>query len=389
MKRNPLVLAAAVAVILASCATPGRDAINARPESNGAAARAIAEVRAKVAPDPHLAIFNIAVHEQGRQVSLRGEVDSPQARDATLATLTRAGFKVRDHITVLPAPEIGAATWGISCLSVANGREKPAHSAELGTQILMGHVVRVWAQSNRWFLVQSADHYLSWVQRGTFAHCTREQVESWQSSPLLLVTAFEDRVLEAPQADAQPVSDVVTGCLLKRAGDVGEWFKVELPDRRCGFLAKSAAVDYAQWKRSRQPTPDAIERTAKTLLGRPYLWGGNSPKGLDCSGFTKLVYFLNGIELDRNASHQARQGLDVPIDGGVRHLKKGDLIFFGSRGRTGTAERVTHVGIYLGDKFFIQSSELVHISSLDPQSPVYDEHWSRTLIRARRVLPGL
>src|SRR5208282_4306542 len=185
--------------------------------------------------------------------------------------------------------------------------------------------------------------------------CTREEADAWQRGPLLVVTAFEGTILEQPREEAQPVSDVVPGDLVKKLGEEGEWLKVELPDQRAGFLPRKAAEDYLAWKQSRQPTADNIERTARRLIGRPYLWGGCSPKGLDCSGFAKLVFFLNGIDLKRNASHQVHQGVEVPLDDDLSQLRKGDLIFFGPRSRRGRPERITHVGIYLGNKLFIQS----------------------------------
>ena len=202
------------------------------------------------------------------------------------------------------------------------------------------------------------------------------------------MTAFEDRILEQPRADAQPVSDVVLCDLVRKTGEEGDWFKVELPDQRAGFLPKKAAQDYAAWKRARQPTAENIERTARQFIGRPYLRGGNSPKGFDCSGFTKTVFFLNGIDLQRDSSKQAGQGTPVPLDGDLSQLKKGDLLFFGHPARRGRPERVVHVGTYLGDKLFIHSSERVRINSLDPQSPLRDENRIRTLLRARRLLPG-
>ena len=146
-------------------------------------------------------------------------------------------------------------------------------------------------------------------------------------------------------------------------------------------------VDVLKVEIPRHATPENIERTARALLGRPYLWGANSPKGLDCSGLTKFVFFLNGIDLARNASHQANQGVEVPLDANLSKLKKGDLLFFGSRPSTSHRGRVTHAGIYLGDKLFIHSSERVRINSLDPRSPLRDEHRIRSLIGARRVLP--
>jgi cell wall-associated NlpC family hydrolase len=261
----------------------------------------------------------------------------------------------------------------------------------MGTQVLMGEVVRVWKRSSSsaysWYLIQSPDGYLSWMQRGTFARCTREQAEAWKSGPLLVVTATEDCVREQPQADAQAVSDVVVRNLVRKAGEAGEWYRVELPDGRGGFLPKAAAEDYGAWKQGRQATAENIERAARRFLGRPYFWGGNSPKGFDCSGFTKTVFGLNGIELLRDSSKQAEEGVAVPLDAELSQLRKGDLLFFGRRARGGGRERVSHVGIYLGDKLFIHSSERVRIASLDPESPIRDENRIRSLLRARRVLP--
>jgi cell wall-associated NlpC family hydrolase len=161
---------------------------------------------------------------------------------------------------------------------------------------------------------------------------------------------------------------------------------VQLPDGRSGFLPAKSVQDYREWSSQRLPIVDNIERTARRFMGRPYLWGGDSPKGFDCSGFTKLVFFLNGVELHHNAAQQSRQGVPVPLDADLSQLCKGDLLFFGRPARGGQPERIFHVGIYLGDKLFIHASERVHISSLDPASPIRDEHRIHTLLSARRII---
>ena len=360
------------------------------PDSGIAVPRAIQEVKLKYAPDNRLRIFDVGVQRRGSELVLTGEVDCAEARIETVRAVERTGTKAIDHINVLPDEKLGDQAWGISCLSVNSGRVLPTHKAEMGTQVLMGDVVRVWKSTTNavfaWYLTQSGDGYLSWLEEGTFVRCTREQVEAWNRGQLLVVTACEESIRERPEADAQPVSDVVLCDLVRKTGEEGEWYKVELPDARAGFLPKQAAADYVAWKQARQPTAGNIERTARTFIGRPYLWGGNSPKGFDCSGFTRTVFFLNGISLMRDASQQAEQGVAVPVDFG--QLKQGDLLFFGSPARRGTPEHIGHVGIYLGDKLFIHSSEMVHISSLDPESPIHDDNWIRTLVRARRILPG-
>ena len=349
--------------------------------------RVLKTVCKKYAPDDHLEIFRVGAVPSGSSLVLTGDVTSAAAKADALAAVRAAGFKVTDRIAVLPEGELATTPWGLVCLSVANGRELPANPAEMGTQVLMGHPLRVWKRLGIWYLVQSADRYVCWMEKGSFQLCTAADMEAWRQSPLLMVTAFEDRVLEAPQTDAQPVTDVVMGGLVKKAGEAGDWIQVELPDHRAGWLRKESVEDYTTWRPSRRATPENIERTARSLLGRPYLWGANSPKGLDCSGFNKFVFFLNGVDLDRNASHQSKQGVEVPLDANLSQLKKGDLLFFGFRGSSHRPERVTHTGIYLGDKLFIHSSERVRINSLDPASPIRDEQRIRMLLHARRILP--
>lgn len=393
LKRNwfAWVPAAGLACLLCACTHPAGNSVKPAPDSLRTAARAIESVKQNYAPDSRLAIFNVGVERAGRELVLTGEVDRAEARLEAIRAVERTGAKVTDRITVLPEERLGDQVWGIGCLSVANERLQPEHKAEMGTQLLMGEVVHVWKCSPNplypWYYIQTADGYLAWLQKGTFIRCTREQADAWLRAPLLIVTAMEELVLEQPRAGAQPVSDVVLCNLVRKTGEVGDWYQVELPDQRAGFLPKHAAQDYAAWKQARRPTAENIERTARMFMGRPYFWGGNSPKGLDCSGLTKTVFFLNGIDLLRDSGKQAGQGAAVPLDPDLSQLKKGDLLFFGHPARGGHRERVAHVGIYLGDKLFIHSSGRVHVSSLDPQSPLRDEHRIRTLLRARRLLP--
>src|SRR5437588_3787942 len=125
-----------------------------------------------------------------------------------------------------PAEQLGDRVWGIACLSVASAREQPEHKAEMATQVLMGNTVRVLKSSRIWYYVETGDGYRAWLEKGTFVRCTHEQVEAWNRSPLLIVTAFEERILEQPNAQGQPVSDVVLGDLLKKSGEENDWFKV-------------------------------------------------------------------------------------------------------------------------------------------------------------------
>ena len=344
-------------------------------------------LRQKFAPDAHLAIYDVDFTLHGERLILSGNTDSEAAHRETVRVAEQTGFKITDEIRMLPDAALGETNWGITTISVANGREGKEHKAELGTQTVMGEVVRVLQRDRRWLFIQTHDQYPSWMESGSVKTCTRPEADAWENAPLLIVTELEGMIREAPAPDAPPVSDVVLGGRVKKTGETGDWFQVELPDGRNGYLPRNSATDFAAWKQARKPTPDNIERTARQFIGRPYLWGANTPRGMDCSGLTKLTFFLNGIELHRNASQQARQGVEVPIDRDLSQLRPGDLLFFGFERPDDTSGRITHTAIYLGNKLIIQSSQRVRLSSLDPDSPLADPARIRGLLKARRILP--
>jgi uncharacterized protein YgiM (DUF1202 family) len=378
--------AGALLVFVASCSTPGPRPSPSAADAAQAISLALDGVREKFAPDRHLAIFDVSVEQESGEFILSGDVDSPSAREAAVEAAKKTGLSVRDEITVLPSRRLGDRTWGIATVSVLNVREKPGNPSEMGTQILGGDVFRIWKMQTNWVLVQSSDHYVGWIEAGGFAAGNADTVKKWTSAPRLIVIAFEERILEQPDSEAPAVSDVVMGCTVEKLGENDEWDKVRLADGRTGYLPAKSVMNYEEWLASRKPTPANVERTARAFLGRPYFWGGNSIRGLDCSGLTKLAFFLNGYALPRNANEQCLLGVEIPLDDDYKHLKKGDLLFFGHRATATSPEKIVHVGMYLGNKQFIQASSMVKISSLDPDSDLRDERRIRTLLHARRIL---
>lgn len=378
-------------LILVAGLAAGCSSLSERSGRQAEAARIIESVRTEVAPNAHLQIYRLGLEKQAGSLVLTGEVQSAEAKRITLQRMEAAGIPVKDAVTVLPQADLGEHSWAIAAISLCNGREETEHRAELGTQLLMGDVVRVWKRSKKgplpWVLVQSRDGYTAWQMEGSVVLCTEQEARAWEQGPLVIVTAFESSVLSQPDASSEPVSDAVLLNRFKFLGNTGAWTRVQLPDGRTGFIPSKDIEDYQAWKSSRQPTAENIERTARSLMGRPYLWGANSPRGLDCSGLTKIVFACHGIDLMRNASHQATQGRDVPLDPEFRNLKKGDLLFFGRSPGNGKPVRISHTAIYLGGKEFIHSAETVHVSSLDPAAPNRDEHYMKLLLKARRLLP--
>lgn len=275
-------------------------------------------------------------------------------------------------LTVLSA---SAQRWAVVDFSASYLRAAPDYESALETQALMGTVVEVLAEQGYWRqVVQHDPSYVAWATDLGLVEMIPEELDEYVAAPKYICTASLSHVYSRPSARSGILSELVVGDLLRMViGDKGRavrktgFCQVVLPDGRVGYTPARDLDDFVQWTDSRKASPANLEKTARQFLGIPYLWGGVSVKGMDCSGLVWMTYFLNGILLPRNASQQAQCGVEVPLN----KLKAGDLIFFGKPGNGVEPDRVTHVGMSLGGKEFIHSSHVVRICSLDPMAPDY------------------
>ena len=351
--------------------------------------KAIDSLKTHYAPDRRVAVFDVTCIQQGSVNLLRGEVDNPKAKEDVMSLVHRTlGGQTIDSLKVLPDPELGDKRFGIVCASVGNVRSNPRHQAEMCTQAVMGMVVKILKKRGGWCYVQLPDNYLGWLEQSSMNLTNEAGVDSWKSATKVIVTTIFTFVREHPNASALPVSDAVAGVLLKQLKSTGSWVAVELPDNRKGYIERSSVDEYGHWKKTRKLTQESIEATAKTLIGIPYLWGGTSPKGMDCSGFAKNVFRLNGLELSRDADQQAAEGAAVEAGSDFENLKKGDLLFFGRKGTADRPEHISHVAIYLGKKEFIHTpgGAGVQINSLDATASNYNEAELKRFVRSRRYI---
>lgn len=345
------------------------------------------EARQVLAPDQRTAVFNVQGEVKGKELLLKGDIQSAELKGKLLKFLEKKGeYTIVDSLIVLPHPSLGAATIGVVSVSVANLRTRPGHECEMATQALLGTPVRLLkVEHHDWFLVQTPDEYLGWSD-DHIVRMTQEQYSAWEAKPKVIVTTEVAFVRTSLDPSSDVVSDVVIGDLLAVNRDVGSAYEVMYPDGRTGYLVKSAAELFGPWLARAESTPERIVSTAKRFLGVPYLWGGTSAKGLDCSGFTKTVYYLNGVVLPRDASQQAQVGAPVELKEDFSNVRSGDLLFFGGKGTDRRPGRVTHVAISLGGMRFIHASSYVQINSLNPTDPDYSEGRARTFLGVRRVI---
>ena len=279
-------------------------------------------------------------------------------------------------------------------------RIAPDYESALETQELMGSVVEIVGEKSYWREIISPQPYKAWCTRMGLVEMNKEQFEEYQNAAKCMFVDLYGHVYETPSCEAQTICDLVGGDIMRLVGKgkaenfkpvtKGSWTKVLLPSGAEGWV-KSECIKRHNGFRSiakGEGNADSISdelmekiiATAFKLKGVPYLWGGMTPKGVDCSGMVRWSHLMNGILLPRNASQMIHCGDEVSLDS----LQRGDLVFFGNPAKDGKPQLVTHVGLYIGNGQIIHSSMLVRVNSMNPAESNYYEN-SHRLIAARRL----
>lgn len=351
----------------------------------------IAKVKKEFVKDGRTKLFKITANEAQGKISIKGETNLPDAKTRLVALLEEAKIPFLDSIDVLPSADLNGENYGVVRLSACNIRSQPKHSGELATQALMGTVLRILKEQDGWFLVQTPDDYLGWLDKGGFVFKDRT---FWGKMKKVIVQSEFARVYAEPSlsiADStEVISDLVYGNVLIDRGlaeNNDQMRKVELPDGRTGYVIRRSCTNYWNWRDNVTATGENIVATARRFMGVPYLWGGTSSKGFDCSGFTKTVYLGHGLQLERDASLQVHTGINVETDTTIwKNLQPGDLLFFGRKATPEKKERISHVAIWMGDGKIIHAAELVKIESLIRGEENFAEDRVKTFIRAKRMI---
>ena len=346
----------------------------------------VSEIKEDFAPDKRVALFDVEYKKNADQYILKGETDMPEAKKQFLAKLDSAKMSYSDQIKVLPDSSVENTSKGVISISVANLRGEGKHSAELVTQATLGMPVKVLKKEGSWYLIQTPDDYLAWVDYGGVEPMDEEQFKSWEDSEKIIFKDAYGQSYTESSKDSRPVSDLVAGSVLELIGEKAGFYAVKYPDGREAYVSKDQAAKYSDWLSQLDQSQESLVNTAERLMGLPYLWGGTSSKGVDCSGYTKTIYFMNGMILPRDASQQIKEGKLIDSVGDFEKLAVGDLLFFGKKATDSTKERVVHVGMWIGNNEFIHSAGDVHISSMDNKAVNFDEYNKNRYLRTKRVL---
>lgn len=346
----------------------------------------IQSIKKTYVPDTRVAVFEIQAAMCADTLSLTGKTTSKAAYEALSENLSKEFLHLKNHIILLPDSMLGDKTWGVVNNSVGNVQFEGKHSAEMVSQVLLGMPVKILEQKGGWRCIQLPEGYIGWMS-SALQPMTKNELHAYLHHPKIIVTSMFAFSYEKPDIASQTVSDLVAGDMLEIKEAKGHFYHAVYPDGREAFVAKSDAKKIEDWLKNIQLTGESIVKTAKRFMGIPYFWGGTSPKGIDCSGFTKSVYFLHGVILARDASQQVKYGKLIDETGNFDNLQLGDLVFFGKKADDDNPhEKVVHVGIALGNKRFIHASDYLRISSFDPDDVCYDAYNTNRYLRAKRVI---
>jgi cell wall-associated NlpC family hydrolase len=337
----------------------------------------------KWVPDKREGIFDASLYSSGNDLILKGETDVKEARRDVTDFLKSRGVIFIDSLALLPDSALVKEQWGLVNVSNCNIRSATSYSAEITSQALMGTPVRILKKEAGWFLIQTPDRYIGWTDSDIIVTMNNEDYSAWKSSPRIFFTDKTGDIYK-DTGKRKVISDVVGGCILKTGGRKNGDYAVTLPDGRTGLIPENKAILLDELTVSKYLKAENLVSTAESLTGIPYLWGGTSVKGLDCSGFTKTVYYLNGIILARDASLQFRHGTEINKTAGIDSFKAGDLLFFGSV-RDGKP-KPTHVAMYIGDTEYINSSGMVRVNSLDSTRANFSKYRKNSLLGVRRII---
>ena len=286
----------------------------------------------------------------------------------------------------LCAPAIFAAnSTHIVVVPVANMYSGPSDQTDVVSQAIYGSNVILLTARGEWSRIQTADRYKGWVRsrhlrliqsgkgyatagvivqvESLFANVYREP-DITRHKPVLTIP-FEARLEVIPGENG---TDAKKG---EGKGSHEAWLQVRLPDKRSEWIQSGDVVSDPK----PLSVPESIE-LAKRFMGIPYLWGGSSSFGFDCSGFTQMLVRARGIIMPRDADKQAAWTGVIAVQ--RKELQPGDLLFFGS-----SPKGITHTGMYIGDGQFIHDTTnghpVVQMSRLD------DQPWTHLLVASRRV----
>jgi len=238
---------------------------------------------------------------------------------------------------------------------------------------MLGTPLIVAKETRNWLWVTMPDAYRGWIEVSATRRLKRHEPRYASKGPIALVASNVAVIYLEPFDEPRQSLNVTVGTRLELIGEQSHRARVRLPDGRLGWVTKEEVQVRGAGFRYPLATRQKIVKTAKRFLGVPYLWGGTTPFGFDCSGLVHLTFRMNGLELPRDADQQFAVGKPIAVG----ELQPADLVFFSSR-----SSGITHVGISTGEGQFLHASGKEKGVTI---TRFKDPYYQSTFVGARRV----
>lgn len=257
--------------------------------------------------------------------------------------------------------------FGICKVSISPMRRSPDDKSEMVSQLLFGEPVTIFSKKGKnWLkIVSSLDEYIGWVDEKQIIRVSEKEHNSFLGCT---VHAFD--WVHGAVSNNKTIPITTGACLYNFDG-----LTFKLPYGKFQYSGQIINVDQVK------KNGDLIVKIAKHFLHAPYLWGGRSPFGIDCSGFTQVVFKFLGIRLPRDSNQQVNEGRMVDFN---HEARQGDLAYFVNKDN-----KVIHVGIIIEESKIIHASGSVRIDTLD-HFGIYNaetKSYSHVLKVIKRILP--
>ena len=324
----------------------------------------------KLGNDPRLFAFDVtAFAAEDNRVTLRGYVEFPETSHGLESFLSVLGFEVDNQLKTLPSEALGPKSYGLVKTTHTLSYDSPTEPRGVVTDCLLGEPLFLLREEQGHLLVHSGEGYLGYVAA---EDVHRVAAKAFSRYP----TQQSVRIVAEHQLDSGLV--IPAGAQLKLLPSKGEALTCALPTGDVVDLPAEICL----------PTRDAeidIEQTiasGRSLLKTPYLWGGKTSAGIDCSGLVQISFATSGLHLPRDSNQQFLLGQLTATRWNRQGLLRGDTLYF-----LGENGRIRHTAIYLGDDRFLHAEvPKVTINSFNPEHEDYSARRDKSFAFAKRLL---